>query len=121
MSNSVANSRSQVVVGALRALWHLLAVLTVTTWGFMSWTLPMPGIAFGLGALIFSVLLWALFLSPKPVLTADRFAQSMIELLLLASAVAAAIELGIPWPAAAAYGLIGAVLGFIVGFSAQKS
>lgn len=104
----------------MRSLWHLIAVLTVTTWGFMSWTLPLPGVAFGLGALVFSVLLWALFLSPKPMLTADRFAQSMIELLLLAGAVAAAIQLGIPWPAAAAYGLIGAVLGFIAGLSVQS-
>lgn len=100
---------------ALRSLWHLIAVISVTAWGFLSWTMPNPGLLFGLGALIFSVLLWALFLSPKPVLRADRFAQSMIELLLLAAAVAALIELGVFWPVAAAFGVIGAILGYIVG------
>lgn len=101
---------------AVRSVWHLLAVIAVTVWGFTAWALPMPGIAFGAGALIVSVLLWALFLSPKPALRGvDRFAQSMIELLLLAAAVAALIDMGTPWIIAAVFGIIGAVLGFFSG------
>lgn len=100
----------------LRSVWHLIAVIAVTTWGFTAWGLPMPGIAFGIGALLFSVFLWALFLSPRPALKgADRFARSMIELLLLAVAVAALIDMNISWIIAAAYGLIGAIMGFIAG------
>ena len=76
----------------------------------------MPGIVFGVGALVISVLLWAMFLSPRPALKGvDRFAQSMIELLLLAAAVAALIDLGVTWALAAAFGIAGAVLGFIAG------
>ncbi|WP_217135566.1 DUF2568 domain-containing protein [Leucobacter chinensis] len=108
--------RLHAIVFTTRSVWHLIAVIAVTVWGFTAWNLPMPGIAFGIGALVLSVLLWALFLSPRPALKGvDRFAQSMIELLLLAVAVAAAIDMGVSWIIAAAYGVIGAVLGFIAG------
>lgn len=101
---------------SIRAVWHLASIIAVSVWGFVAWTLPMPGIAFGTGALILSVLLWALFLSPKPALRGvDRFAQSMIELLLLAAAVAAVIDLGVNWLVAALFGIAGAALGFIAG------
>lgn len=100
----------------IRAVWHLAAIIAVTVWGFVAWSLPMPGIVFGVGALVISVLLWAMFLSPKPALRGvDRFAQSMIELLLLAAAVAALIDLGVSWVIAAIFGLAGAVLGFFAG------
>lgn len=74
----------------------------------------------GLGAFVVAVVLWALFLSPKPVLRADRFAASMIELLLLAAAVAAMIELGVPWVIGAVYGVIGATIGFFTGLPEAK-
>lgn len=106
---------SAAVIGVIRAVLHLIAVVAVTWWGFGTWALPLPGVAFGLAALVLSVLLWALFLSPKPVLRADRFAQSMVELLLFASAVAALIDLGVNWMVAAVYGVLGAMLGFVVG------
>lgn len=99
----------------VRSVLQLIAILAVAVWGFLSWSLPFPGIWFGLGALVFSILLWALFLSPKPVLHSDRFAQSMIELFLLAAAVAALIDLGIWWIIAAIFGVAGAVFGFIAG------
>ena len=101
---------------SIRAVWHLAAIVAVSVWGFVAWSLPMPGIVFGVGALVISVLLWALFLSPRPALRGvDRFAQSMIELLLLAAAVAALIDLGVPWAIAALFGLAGAALGFFAG------
>ncbi|HUH52662.1 MAG TPA: DUF2568 domain-containing protein [Microbacteriaceae bacterium] len=115
MTETVPPKNNPAVIGAIRSVWHLIAVAVVTAWGFITWALPFPGLFFGVGALVLAVLLWALFLSPKPVLRADRFAQSMIELLLLASAVAAMIELNVPWVIAALFGVIGAVLGYIVG------
>lgn len=107
--------RTHAIVLAVRSLWHLIAIVAVTAWGFLAWELPIPGLFWGIGALVFSVLLWALFLSPRPVLRSDRFAQSMIELFLLTAAVAALIDLGIPWMIAAVFGVIGAVLGFVAG------
>ena len=44
-----------------------------------------------------TVVIWALFLSPKPVLRTDRFGQALIELLLIAGAVGALLSLGVHW------------------------
>lgn len=93
---------------------------TLTVWGFVFSALPLPGLLYGFGTLIVSVLLWALFLSPKPVLRADRFAQSMIELLLIAGAVAAMIEFGVPWIIAAIFGIAATAIGFVAGMPADR-
>lgn len=100
---------------SLRSVWHLLAIIAVTLWGLFSWPLPLPGVFAGAGALLAAVVMWALFLSPRPVLRTDRFALGLIELVLLAAAVAALLSLGVHWLIAAAFGIIGAVLGFIAG------
>jgi hypothetical protein len=107
------------VVPAVRAVWHLLAVVAITTWGVIAWPLPLPGVLVGIGALVLSVLIWALFLSPRPVLPTDRFGRSLVELIFLAGAVAAAISIGVPWVIAAAYGVIGAVFGYLAPRSAK--
>ena len=105
-------TRTTPAMQAVRALFHLAAIVIVTVWGFLDWELPFPGIFVGIGALALSLLVWALFLSPRPVLRTDRFGQALIELLLLAGAVGALLTLGAPWWIAAPFGLIGAVLGY---------
>lgn len=96
----------------LRAICHVGAVLIITFWALNAWPLPFPGLLTGAGALVLTVLIWALFLSPRPVLRTDRFGQALIELLLIAGAVGAMLSLGANWIVAAALGLIAAVLGF---------
>ncbi|WP_125098506.1 DUF2568 domain-containing protein [Leucobacter chromiireducens] len=96
-----------------RGLFHLVAIVVITVWGFLSWPLPFPGIFTGLGLLVLSVLLWALFLSPRPVLRVDYFAAALFELMLLAAAVAALLSLGIFWVWPALFGVAGAVVGYL--------
>nr|WP_255529519.1 DUF2568 domain-containing protein [Leucobacter edaphi] len=96
-----------------RSVCHLIAVVAVTIWGFLAWPLPFPGILTGVGLLALSVLLWALFLSPRPVLRVDRFGQALFELLLIAGAVGALLALGVFWVIPAAFGVIAAAIGFI--------
>ncbi|MGW9021037.1 DUF2568 domain-containing protein [Leucobacter chromiiresistens] len=96
-----------------RGLFQLAAIVIVTVWGFLAWPLPFPGILTGLGLFVLAVLLWALFLSPKPVLRVDRFAQALFELCLIAAAVAALLALGVHWVGAAAFGVAAAAVGFI--------
>lgn len=96
-----------------RGLFQLAAVVTVTVWGFLAWPLPFPGIFTGLGLLALCVLLWALFLSPRPVLRVDRFAQALFELCLFAAAVAALLAIGVFWVWPVALGVVGAAVGFI--------
>ncbi len=108
-----APQRSLIVLQFLRAICHLGAVLIVTFWALNAWPLPFPGLLTGAGALILTVLIWALFLSPRPVLHTDRFGQSLIELLFIAGAVGALLALGTNWILAAVLGVIAAVLGFL--------
>lgn len=107
------NTRTNLIIQALRGLLHLVAIVSVTAWGLIAWEMPLPGIVIAIAALCMSVALWALFLSPRPVLRTDRFGQALIELLLLASAVAALLTIGAPWILAVLYGLVGAVLGYM--------
>lgn len=107
-------SRTLTVLALVRSLFHLAAVVAITVWGFLAWPLPFPGILTGIGMLVLCVLLWALFLSPRPVLRADRFAQALFELLLLAAAVGAVLDFGWHWAWAAVLGVAGAAVGLVV-------
>ncbi|PRI11299.1 DUF2568 domain-containing protein [Leucobacter massiliensis] len=105
--------RSTAILQFARGVFHLVAVLSIAVWGFLAGRLPVPGIVTGLVLLVLAVLLWALFLSPRPVLRVDRYAQALFELLLLAAAVAALIDLGVFWLWPALFGVAGAVVGFL--------
>lgn len=100
-------------VQTLRALFHLASVVTIVWWALVEWGLPWPGILAGAGFLVLTVIVWALFLSPRPMLRTDRFGQALIELLLIAGAVAALLGLGVFWLFAALFGLAAAVLGYV--------
>ena len=112
-SDPAQPSRTSASLHLARAVFHLVAVVSVTVWGFLAWPLPFPGVLTGLGLLLLSVLLWALFLSPRPVLRADRFGQALVELLLLAAAVAAVLDLGVFWVWPALFGVAAAVVGYL--------
>lgn len=101
------------ILSALRSIIHLLLILSISSWGFFAWPLPLPGVLIGLGMLLATVLIWALFLSPKPVLGADRFGQSLIEVLLIAGAVAALLSIGVFWAIPVALGIVAVVVGFL--------
>ena len=111
-------ARTATAMQFVRGLFHLIAIASVTVWGFMAWPLPWPGILSGVGFLALSVVVWALFLSPRPMLRTDRFGQALIELMLLGAAVAALLDLGLFWPIPVVFGIAGAVVGYLA--SAKK-
>lgn len=105
--------RLTAVLQLLRALCHLVIVVTVFVWGFLDWQAPWFWLTgFGFGAL--AVIVWALFLSPRPVLRTDHFGHGLIELLFIGSGVGAMLALGVPWIVAVLFGLVAAVLGYAV-------
>ncbi len=112
-TTTAAPSRSTLLTQLLRAICHLGAVLVITFWALTAWPLPLPGLLTGAAALVLTVLIWALFLSPKPVLRTDRFGQALIELLLIAGAVGALLSLGANWVVAVLFGLVAAVIGYL--------
>jgi len=105
--------RSGQTLQFLRGVCHLIALIAITWWALVEWAFPWPGLLAGIGFFVLVVLVWALFLSPRPVLRTDRFGQALVELLLIAGAVGALLGLGVHWALAVLYGVIAAVLGYI--------
>lgn len=74
------------VVSALdivRVIVLVLAMASLALWGFAAWTLPW-NVIFGIGAPLIVLLVWALFLSPRPVLHLHPFLRAAVELLIYA-------------------------------------
>ncbi|MFS0852755.1 YrdB family protein [Microbacterium sp. 179-I 3D4 NHS] len=69
------------VLDVIRAVVLVTAVASLALWGFATWTLPW-NIVFGIGAPIVVILVWALFLSPRPVLRLHPFLRAAVELLI---------------------------------------
>ncbi|MCB1274487.1 MAG: DUF2568 domain-containing protein [Leucobacter sp.] len=111
--NETAPAANRQIVPALRGVFHLACIVLLTVWALAEWALPWPGLLIAAALLVAAVLLWALFLSPRPMLRVDRFVAGLIELLLIAATVAAMLGLGAHWVIAVAFGLVAAVLGYL--------
>ena len=69
------------VLDIVRSIVLVISVGTLALWGFATW--PMPwNIVLGIGAPVLVILLWALFLSPRPVLALHPFLRAAVELLI---------------------------------------
>lgn len=108
------NQKSSNVLQLVRSVAHLATVVIVTVWGFVNFTLPMPGIMWGVGSFIAAVLIWALFLSPRPVLRTDRFGQGFVDLLFVAAGVAALYFLGVHWIIVVIFGVAAMLVSYLV-------
>lgn len=69
------------ILDVIRAVVLVVSVASLALWGFATWTLPF-NIVFGIGAPIVVILVWALFLSPRPVLRVHPFLRAAVELLI---------------------------------------
>ncbi|MEV4774018.1 YrdB family protein [Microbacterium sp. LWH12-1.2] len=84
------------VVSALdivRLIVLVLAMASLALWGFAAWTLPW-NVIFGIGAPLIVLLVWALFLSPRPVLHLHPFLRAAVELLIYAGVTVAWWSMG---------------------------
>lgn len=68
----------------VRSIVLVIAVGTLALWGFATWPLPWS-IVIGIGAPVIVIVLWALFLSPRPVLRLHPFLRAIVELLIYVS------------------------------------
>jgi hypothetical protein len=69
------------VLDIVRAIVLVAAIATLALWGFATWPLPWNAIL-GVGAPVVVLLVWALFLSPRPVLRLHPFLRAAVELLI---------------------------------------
>ncbi|WP_111720700.1 YrdB family protein [Homoserinimonas sp. OAct 916] len=98
----------------IRFVLEIFAFVSLGIWGFLAWPAPWQNIAFGLGAPVFAILVWGLFLSPKAVFRVDLFARSLIEIVIFASVAFAWWSLGQPI-VALVFGVVAVVSGVIHG------
>ncbi|GGM43627.1 YrdB family protein [Microbacterium saperdae] len=69
------------VIDVVRAIVLVLAIATLALWGFATWPFPW-NVVLGIGTPVVVLLVWALFLSPRPVLRVHPFLRAAVELLI---------------------------------------
>ncbi|MCP2030103.1 hypothetical protein L1277_000167 [Okibacterium sp. HSC-33S16] len=97
----------------LRLFLELFAVVSLGIWGFLSWDLPW-NFVIGIGAPVVAILLWALFRSPKAVLSVDPYVKALIELLVMGAAALAWWDLGVPF-VALVFAIVAVISGVLNG------
>lgn len=107
------NQKRLTALSLVRSIVHLAIVVIVTVWGFVNFVLPFPGIFWGIGVFVAAVLIWALFLSPRPVLHTDRFGQGFIELLFIAAGIAALYFVGVNWIIVVIFGVFAMLVTYL--------
>jgi len=80
----------------VRVIVLVAALASLVLWGLAVWTLPWNLVA-AIGAPVITLLLWALFLSPRPVLAVHPFVRAAVELLLYAAVTVAWWTMGQAW------------------------
>lgn len=101
------------VLDVVRAIVLVLAIATLALWGFATWPLPW-NIILGIGAPVVVLLVWAMFLSPRPMLRVHPFLRAAVELLIY-------VGVTIAWWSmdqaliGTAFGLVAIVAGLISG------
>jgi len=80
----------------VRVIVLVAALASLALWGLAVWTLPWNLVA-AIGAPVITLLLWALFLSPRPVLVVHPFVRAAVELILYAAVTVAWWTMGQAW------------------------
>lgn len=77
------NRPNLVPLDIIRAIILVAAIASLALWGFAMWTFPW-NLVLGIGAPLIVLLVWALFLSPRPMLRLHPFVRAAVELLIYA-------------------------------------
>lgn len=80
----------------VRVVVLIAALASLALWGLAVWTLPWNLVA-AIGAPVIALLLWALFLSPRPVLVLHPFLRAAVELVVYAGVTIAWWTMGQAW------------------------
>jgi hypothetical protein len=80
----------------IRVVVLIVALASLVLWGLVSWPLPWNLVA-AVGAPVITLLLWALFLSPRPVLAVHPFLRAAVELVVYAGVTIAWWTMGQAW------------------------
>ncbi|WP_336645883.1 YrdB family protein [Microbacterium sp. USHLN186] len=97
----------------VRVLVLLAALATLALWGFGAWAFPW-NIVVGIGAPLLVLLIWALFLSPRPVLRLHPFLRALVEVLIYVGVTLAWWSMGQAW-LGVAFAVVAVASGVVAG------
>ena len=97
----------------IRVLVLLAALASLALWGFGEWVSPW-NIVVGVGAPLLTLLIWALFLSPRPVLHLHPFLRALVEVLIYVGVTLAWWSIGQAW-AGIAFAVVAVASGVVAG------
>ncbi|WP_194420219.1 YrdB family protein [Microbacterium abyssi] len=97
----------------VRAIVLIAALATLALWGFAMWAFPW-NLVLGIGTPVIVLLVWALFLSPRPVLRLHPFIRAAVELLIYAGVTLAWWSMGQAW-AGLAFAVVAVAAGLFAG------
>lgn len=97
----------------IRAIVLIAALASLALWGFAMWEFPW-NLVLGIGAPVIVLLMWALFLSPRPVLRLHPFIRAAVELLIYAGVTLAWWSMGQAW-AGIAFAVVAVAAGLFAG------
>lgn len=80
----------------IRAVILVTAIASLALWGFTMWAFPW-NLVLGIGTPVLVLLMWAFFLSPRPVLTLHPFVRAAVELLIYVGVTLAWWSMGQTW------------------------
>lgn len=80
----------------IRVIVLLVAVVSLALWGFFGWDMPWNIVA-GIGTPLIVLVIWGLFLSPRPVLRVHPFLRALVELLVYVAVTIAWWSMGQGW------------------------
>lgn len=102
----------------IRAIVLIVALITLALWGFGTWALPW-NVIIGIGLPVAVLLVWALFLSPRPVLRLHPFLRAIVEVLIYVGVTLAWWAMGLGW-AGAMFGVVAVAAGVMAGRRALR-
>ncbi|WP_295010327.1 YrdB family protein [uncultured Microbacterium sp.] len=97
----------------VRVVVLIAALASLVLWGLVSW--PMPwNLVLAVGTPVLTLLLWALFLSPRPVLRVHPFVRAAVELVVYAGVTIAWWSMGQAW-IGLGFAVVAVVSGLLAG------
>lgn len=97
----------------IRAVVLVAALASLVLWGFAMWAFPW-NLVLGIGTPLIVLLVWALFLSPRPVLRLHPFVRAAVELLIYAGVTLVWWSMGQTW-IGAAFAIVAVAAGLFAG------
>ncbi len=97
----------------IRAVVLVAALVSLALWGFAMWAFPW-NLVLGIGTPLVVLLVWALFLSPRPVLRLHPFIRAAVELLIYAGVTLAWWSMAQAW-IGIAFAIVAVAAGLFAG------